>query len=90
MALSLSISSKLIKGINNSLLRTEVATTIFDLETASGIELNVLTFFAINSKCFEALIPLSFGHDFFGLTRPTSSKPKHPKDRIDMPIFSDS
>ena len=34
MALSLSISSKLIKGIDNSLLRTEVATTIFDLETA--------------------------------------------------------
>ena len=80
----------LIKGMFSSLFRTEVAITQSDLAIASGIELNVLTFLAIDSKCFEDLIPLSFGHSFFGLTRPTSSKPKHPRDRMDIPMFSDS
>ena len=80
----------LIKGMFSSLFRTEVAITKSDLAIASGIELNVLTFLATDSKCFEDLIHLSFGHGFFGLTRPTSSKPKHPRDRMDIPIFSDS
>ena len=80
----------LIKGMVNSLFRTEVAITRSDLAIASGIELNILTFLAIDSKCFEDLTPLSFGHGFFGLTKPTSSKPKHPKDRMDIPMFSDN
>jgi hypothetical protein len=57
---------------------------------ASGIEENILTLFAMEEKCFDALKPFSLGHGFLGLTKLRSLNPKHPIDLIDIPIFSDN
>ena len=54
------------------------------------MDVKVLTFFAIFSKCLADFKPLSLGHQFRGFTKSKFSNPKQPIDLIDIPIFSES
>jgi hypothetical protein len=47
-----------------------------------------LIFFAIDEKCFEALIPSLLGQGCLGLTKDIFLKPKQPIDLTDMPMLA--
>jgi hypothetical protein len=47
-----------------------------------------LIFFAIDEKCFEALMPSLLGQECLGLTKDIFLNPKQPIDLTDIPMLA--
>ena len=75
-------------GLRRNLFLAEVPTTKLYFETASFIELNILTFFIINLAFAAASMSFWLGHLFFGDTRIKSSNPQLCIALKANPIFS--